>query len=964
MSSGSPGSKAFCIGYEDETETSFIGSSSPSPSDPLASLFRNNEEQVPLILPRSRESTGGTSSEDDDVEAGNLVLPVLINTLYLIVDVVTVGADGFWKQVSRFGRYEVDTSGYDNHLGKAHVPSLPMKYFKNLLDLTRKSILLRKVTYDGLDNFKKFIEKEVKDLDFPHLGATINQMIDARVEYLQAEEKEQKKKKHASTPSFHATHVAPERNRMPRNLMSAPYNLTYIENEATNVTPARGIPKATSYFQRISNLMKGPAPAESHPLGPAYEKAQEVSMVVAGPVEGVEKVRLVAVRLNEAVSIELFPSIPKVREIFFIVGPPLVHDQSMYMNMGRALASIASNPTATRAFEKLKSQESLTEVVEQVISRGLFIPSGEIGNKHLVSPDLICKQLNDEALSMKKERSDKVQDKDVERQNKTSSEKGDEEDWSLFAGVRSDLRVRMGEYKSDWVDGLTAKIIPVAFYMFCVSVVPTLTFGAIMGEGTGMLLGVQECLLSQAFSGIIWLTTSCQSAIIVSPTGPFLVFEKALYEFCSNRSLEFLEVRFYTGFIVFFSTVLCSAFNGARLAKYITLFTEDIFCGLISFIFFFESYYFLRDQYLLNPIRNFDYYAAQVANCTGSSSECLIGHPNSFLLQFCMFVGSIFLFNYLRHLSTTSLFKRTMRNLLFNFGGIVPVIFFSAFQYFLFREIPVSMVHIPSVIGENRGPYGYLVVPKHVPTLMTIGTSLFVSVPIFLLIFLETEIPEQMAKRKLVKRSGQHWDLIVVGFIFLVCSIMGLPWMCPAAVQSLAHIDALTEYNPCKPGEPKTIKCIREQRMSGFLLYTMIGLYAIFGSHVPIPIATIMGIFCYIGIRNLEGSYILVRLLMMMTARKHRERFGILNDIPSTTSHVYTFFQCFCLVALLVIKMDQIGGICFPLSIVLLSFTRYKLLPLVFEREFLATLDKEFLSHNHQEEEEAEDFYANSRIPV
>lgn len=50
------------------------------------------------------------------------------------------------------------------------------------------------------------------------------------------------------------------------------------------------------------------------------------------------------------------------------------------------------------------------------------------------------------------------------------------------------------------------------------------------------------------------------------------------------------------------------------------------------------------------------------------------------------------------------------------------------------------------------------------------------------------------------KGSGMNWDLVLMGFCAFLCSLFGLPWMCAAAVQSLAHCSSLTVLKKKAPG--------------------------------------------------------------------------------------------------------------------------------------------------------------------
>lgn len=52
----------------------------------------------------------------------------------------------------------------------------------------------------------------------------------------------------------------------------------------------------------------------------------------------------------------------------------------------------------------------------------------------------------------------------------------------LFSGVIEDLKNRSNHYFNDWTSGMTLALFTTVIYMFCVTVVPTLTFGAILCE--------------------------------------------------------------------------------------------------------------------------------------------------------------------------------------------------------------------------------------------------------------------------------------------------------------------------------------------------------------------------------------------------------------------------------------------------------------------------------------------------
>ena len=57
-------------------------------------------------------------------------------------------------------------------------------------------------------------------------------------------------------------------------------------------------------------------------------------------------------------------------------------------------------------------------------------------------------------------------------------------------------------------------------------------------------------------------------------------------------------------------------------------------------------------------------------------------------------------------------------------------------------------------------------------------------------------------KSKLQKGGGYHLDMLIVGIMMGVCSILGLPWCVAATVLCLGHVDSLKmDTESSAPGE-------------------------------------------------------------------------------------------------------------------------------------------------------------------
>lgn len=65
----------------------------------------------------------------------------------------------------------------------------------------------------------------------------------------------------------------------------------------------------------------------------------------------------------------------------------------------------------------------------------------------------------------------------------------------------------------------------------------------------------------------------------------------------------------------------------------------------------------------------------------------------------------------------------------------------------------------------------------------------------------------------------------MVGVMLGVCSIMGLPWFVAATVLSISHVNSLKVESECSaPGEQPKFLGIREQRVTGLMIFILMGL--------------------------------------------------------------------------------------------------------------------------------------------
>ena len=138
------------------------------------------------------------------------------------------------------------------------------------------------------------------------------------------------------------------------------------------------------------------------------------------------------------------------------------------------------------------------------------------------------------------------------------------------------------------------------------------------------------------------------------------------------------------------------------------------------------------------------------------------------------------------------------------------------------RKIP-EITEMKPTLHEKRGwimdPMGI-----HVGWMFAaVIPAVFVSI----LLFMETELTGIVMNKKennLKKGAGYNLDLLMVGLVCGICSIMGLPWICVGPVRSVSHKNALTVMSTSHaPGErPHLVKVI-EQRATNIVIHIFIG---------------------------------------------------------------------------------------------------------------------------------------------
>lgn len=492
-------------------------------------------------------------------------------------------------------------------------------------------------------------------------------------------------------------------------------------------------------------------------------------------------------------------------------------------------------------------------------------------------------------------------------------------------GLAGDLRRRLACYRSDLADGLHWKTISSTLFLYFACLAPAVTFGGLMHQATGGLIGATEMLVATALCGIAQALFGGQPLIILGGTGPLLVLTGVMFTLCGTLGLQgqFLQVYGWVGLWTAVFTIALGLFDASSLIRYFTRFTDEIFAALISIIFIVEA-----GHRIVGYVR--DAHSTQISHDVGFLS--LIVAAGTFIAA--MMLTGLRKSRYLRPVA---------RELLSDFGPTIAVLLMMGFAH-LFSAVRLEKLAVPSHFATTTGrPWvvSLLEAPRWI-WLASAGPALLVTV----LVYMDQNITARIVNspdNRLRKGEAYHADLTLVGLLVGVCSILGLPWLVAATVRSLNHVRSLaTVEEVTQPnGETRSqIIHVREQRLTGLFIHVAIAASLLLLPYLQaVPRAVLYGLFLYMGVVSIGGNQFFERVMLWVMDPALYPRTHYLRRVPTRVVHWFTVLQVGCLVVLWVVKVSP-AGILFPLFIALLVPVRLASTR-VFRQEHLEALDGE-----------------------
>ncbi|XP_061122604.1 sodium bicarbonate cotransporter 3-like isoform X4 [Syngnathus typhle] len=709
----------------------------------------------------------------------------------------------------------------------------------------------------------------------------------------------------------------------------------------------------------------------------------EASNVLVGEVDFLEKPIIAFVRLSPAVLITGLTEVPvPTRFLFLLLGP---HGKGpQYHEIGRSMATLMTDEIFHDVAYKAKDRTDILSGIDEFLDQVTVLPPGEWDPTIRIEPPKnVPSQLKRKRPSHPNGTASPAGELEKEEDHHVGPEL--QRTGRIFGGLILDIKRKAPFYWSDVRDSFSLQCLASVLFLYCACMSPVITFGGLLGEATKGNISAIESLFGASMTGVAYSLFSGQPLTILGSTGPVLVFEKILFKFCVDYGLSYLSLRTSIGLWTAFLCLVLVATDASSLVCYITRFTEEAFAALICIIFIYEALeklFHLGEHYPVNShniLENLTSYSCQCSppanasaqllkkwNQTGYSPDSVpwsslnvsmckmlngefVGTacgshgpyiPDVLFWSIILFFTTFFLSAFLKQFKTERYFPTKVRSTISDFAVFITIMVMVLVDYLM--GIPSPKLNVPDRFEPTSKNRGWLMDPLGDNPWWTLLVAALPALLCTILIFMDQQITAVIINRKehkLKKGCGYHLDLLVVAVMLGLCSIMGLPWFVAATVLSISHVNSLKVESGCSaPGEQPKFLGIREQRVTGFMIFVLMGCSVFMTSALKfIPMPVLYGVFLYMGASSLKGIQFFDRIKLFGMPAKHQPDLIYLRYVPLWKVHIFTLVQLTCLVLLWIIKASA-AAVVFPMMVLALVFIR-KLLDFFFTERELSWLD-------------------------
>ncbi|XP_033978891.1 electrogenic sodium bicarbonate cotransporter 1-like isoform X1 [Trematomus bernacchii] len=880
------------------------------------------------------------------------------------------GQEMEWKETARWIKFEEKVEEGGERWSKPHVATLSLHSLMELKTCIEKGTIML-------------------DLEASTLPQIVEMIIDSQIETGQLKS-DQKEKVMYTLLRKHRHQTKKSNLRSLADIGKSVSSASRLFSNQENVSHLSAGSPTTAHRNLTSNSLSDFSDKpEKDQLNNKFMKKlppdAEASNVLVGEVDFLEAPFVAFVRLQQAVMLGSLTEVPvPTRFLFILLGPK--GKAKSYHEIGRAIATLMSDEVFHDIAYKAKNRQDLLAGIEEFLDEVIVLPPGEWDPDIRIEPP--------KSLPSADKRKNMYSGQEAPQMNgDTPHDAGHggggghtvgeelQRTKKFCGGLVLDIKRKLPFFASDFYDALHIQSLSAILFIYLGTVTNAITFGGLLGDATENMQGVLESFLGTALTGIVFCLLAGQPLTILSSTGPVLVFERLLFSFSKDNELDYLEFRLWIGL---WSGVFCLvlvATDASFLVQYFTRFTEEGFSSLISFIFIYDAFKKMLKLAHHNQINSgYDPNLITIYDCScmpGNSSDVhglspwsnstdmqtnatwaslnmeqclkfggqLVGSacgyvPDITLMSFILFFGTYTCSMALKKFKFSLFFPTTVRKLISDFAIILTILLFCGVDALVGVDTPKLIV--PSQFKPTSPLRGWFIPPFGGNPWWVYLAATIPALLVTILLFMDQQITAVIVNRKehkLKKGAGYHLDLFLVAVLIIICSFMGLPWYVAATVISIAHIDSLKmETQTSAPGEQPKFLGVREQRVTGIIVFLLTGLSVFMAPILKfIPMPVLYGVFLYMGVASLNGVQFMDRLQLLLMPAKHQPDLIYLRHVPQRRIHLFTFIQGLCLALLWVLK-STVAAIVFPVMILALVAVR-KAMDYVFSQHDLSYLD-------------------------
>ncbi|XP_012941835.1 sodium bicarbonate cotransporter 3 [Aplysia californica] len=497
-----------------------------------------------------------------------------------------------WRETARWVKYEEDVEEGGMRWSKPHVASLSLHSLFELRSclttgacmLEMDALSISQVADLLLDNLvsQKQLEESVRD-----------QVRSAIIAHHWFQHQKQRRK--ISTPDGDAAPAMFRKLSMKRTFSEI--GRTFSMKGRTDGPMSHGssskIKGNPNSQPNLENLINGDLPdsPSSCRLNEQFMRkiphGSEAANMLVGELDCLSYQVVAFIRLCEGRNIGDITEVPiPTRFLFLLLGPP--GSQQKNVEIGRSMSTIMVDEVFREVAYKARNRQDILAGVDEFLDQVTALPPGEWDPKIRIEPPQSVP--SQEQRKVPKPTHPDGHAAEDEEEEETHCDPTLQRSGRLFGGLIADIKRKLPWYASDFKDCLHIQCLASTIFLYLATLTPNVTFGGLLGQATDQYMGTMECILTASICGVLFALFSGQPLNILGSTGPMLVLEMILYNFCKDSELDFLPFRAWIGLWTAFFLLLVVAFDLSALVRYITRFTEESFACLIAVIFIAEAF--------------------------------------------------------------------------------------------------------------------------------------------------------------------------------------------------------------------------------------------------------------------------------------------------------------------------------------------------------------------------------------